>query len=246
MSITKVQSAQFTENNADSTIPKVFASSPVSGHAIIVVASYQGTVGTPTCGDTQSNSYSLIDSHYDSGDNQSTAIFYCGNIVGGSSFTVTVSIGASRGYRRLIILEYDKPLVVDKYLSTSATYGTGTDALTSGAVVTTKDGELIIGYEMEINTMIYLAAMVAGTDYVEQQNAPDAIDAEYHLVVEDRNQASAGSIAGTFTQSTGTYPFTVGVATFSEAAGGGVDTAKKRMSATHLLVPSFPMAILPD
>jgi len=30
------------------------------------------------------------------------------------------------------------------------------------------------------------------------------------------------------------------------AAGGGVDTAKKRMSATHLLVPSFPMAILPD
>jgi hypothetical protein len=31
-----------------------------------------------------------------------------------------------------------------------------------------------------------------------------------------------------------------------KAAGGGVDTAKKRMSATHLLVPSFPMAILPD
>jgi len=30
------------------------------------------------------------------------------------------------------------------------------------------------------------------------------------------------------------------------AAGGGADTAKKRMSATHLLVPSFPMAILPD
>jgi hypothetical protein len=30
------------------------------------------------------------------------------------------------------------------------------------------------------------------------------------------------------------------------AGGGGVDTAKKRMSATHLLVPSFPMAILPD
>ena len=30
------------------------------------------------------------------------------------------------------------------------------------------------------------------------------------------------------------------------AAGGGVDTAKKRMSATHLLMPGFPMAILPD
>jgi len=30
------------------------------------------------------------------------------------------------------------------------------------------------------------------------------------------------------------------------AGGGGADTAKKRMSATHLLVPSFPMAILPD
>jgi len=29
-------------------------------------------------------------------------------------------------------------------------------------------------------------------------------------------------------------------------AGGGIDTAKKRMSATHLLVPSYPMAILPD
>jgi len=30
------------------------------------------------------------------------------------------------------------------------------------------------------------------------------------------------------------------------AAGGGADTAKKRMSATHLLMPGFPMAILPD
>ena len=43
-------------------------------------------------------------------------------------------------------------------------------------------------------------------------------------------------------------PWQCGIIAFkSEAAGGGgVDTAKKRMSATHLLVPGFPMAILPD
>jgi len=42
--------------------------------------------------------------------------------------------------------------------------------------------------------------------------------------------------------------WTLDIAAFkSEAAGGGgVDTAKKRMSATHLLMPGFPMAILPD
>jgi len=72
------------------------------------------------------------------------------------------------------------------------------------------------------------------------------LNANGWIYVQDHLQTTAAEEAHTVTPNQTLYLSSILLALRPAAASGGADTAKKRMSATHLLMPGFPMAILPD
>lgn len=94
------------------------------------------------------------------------------------------------------------------------TPGTGTDAISSGNITTTANGDLIFGGVTDFTgaTNTY----TQGTNYTLRSNASASTLA---TAAEDRIQSSAGSIAATFTQSTADHTVTI-VMAFKAAIAG--------------------------
>lgn len=141
------------------------------------------------------------------------AMFYAKNISGGAD-TVTATFSGSVSPRRIVIHEVSgadttAPLDVSAMLAQSDP-GTGTDAVTSGSVTTTASGDYIFGATADVSQG---TTPVAGTGFTSREGANV-------MRSEDQIQASAGSIAATFTGSNSIADYISGIMTFKPAGGG--------------------------
>lgn len=143
----------------------------------------------------------------------SIATFYVPNSAAGAD-TVTVTFAGTIAYASLQCAEYSgvatsSPL--DQAVSQNQTDpGTGTDAVTSGNVTTTTDGQLIVGWSTAL--VVGAGTLTAGTGYTGRTNVFN------DTLHEDRVQTTAGSIAATFTSNSATSDFVTQIATFKAAA----------------------------
>lgn len=171
-----------------------------ANHGISTVADSRSQTFTAAVNVTDNATYSL-------------AIFYYANTTAGAD-TVTVIFAGAITYASLQCSEYSgvatsSPL--DKFASNSQTDpGTGANAVTSGSVTTTTDGQLIVGWSSAL--VVGTETITAGTGFTGRTNVfGDTLH-------EDQVQTSAGAIAATFTNSLATADNITLIATFKAQA----------------------------
>lgn len=184
---------------ASVTITKAFTSNVTAGNMIIGAIGYENNT-TVSVADTLGNTYTVSAVNADGGNNQFQRTFYANSPTGGAN-TVTVTFGASIAYRRLYISEYSGLATASPndgdagQLQTSP--GTGTDAITSGNIVTTVNGDLIWGITQNTGSADPgSGTLVAGTGYTQDAQVGTVI-----MRAEHKTQTTAGSVAATFTAS---------------------------------------------
>lgn len=122
--------------------------------------------------------------------------------------TVTAALSGSSSYE-FDIIEYSGVATtspVDQSKTATLTDpGTGSNAVTSGTVTTTTNGQLIVSAASRVGGSGSTTS--AGTGYTIRQNALG------HSPIEDKIQASAGAVAGTFTASNAADDFIVSLIT---------------------------------
>src|SRR5262249_36065316 len=101
-----IQGSTNTQQNSGTTMIAQAFGSPVGPGNLIVAAVAWQTNAAVSATDNNGNVYSVATSAFDSVNNQSVAILYAANAIGGAT-TVTVSFGAATPtVQRLEILEY--------------------------------------------------------------------------------------------------------------------------------------------
>lgn len=169
---------------------------------------------TGVSGSIGGQTWSLVSANTD-GATFTFGMYYFPNTAGGAN-TITATLSGTTAYTHLILGEWNgvDPAPLDQKTNQfQAAPGTGTDAVTSGNVTTTTDGQLIVGCG---NSMTYAADQLsAGTGFtIRQSHFGDN-------PMEDRIQTSAGSIAATFTSTSATNNYVPIVGTFKAAAVAG-------------------------
>ncbi len=207
------------DSSEASTIAKAFGSNTTSGNAIYVAAGTSGSIGSPSCSDSQSNTYTLKTNTYDATNGQSHIQFYAQNITGGAC-TVTVNFVDIHAYRRIYIGESSGGATTGLDAGGAAQVqagSTGTDYYSSGDI-TTADAAFIWGAYQNINE----AAVGTGTTtagatpaYTIRENAGPSI-----MVGESIDSQAAGTFDANFTRSSGQRSIT-SIMAFKDAVGGG-------------------------
>ena len=195
---TFVQQASVASAAAATSSVLAFGSNNTLGNTIIVAVSWNTVSSlTPTCSDSQGNTYSAIVLETDDPDNSQSGICYATNIKAGAN-TVTVTYGASVTYRALAIHEYSGIATtspVDTDATNAATGTTTTNAYTSTTAATTTSGDLIFGYFVDETGST--ATATAGTGFTQRT---DNTTLTSPATTEDMVQSSVGSIAATQTE----------------------------------------------
>src|SRR5208283_3214485 len=157
------------------------------------------------------------------GDGDTTAIFYAENIAGGAN-TITVSQAASAALR-FAILEYSGVAKSGSLDVTAAAQGNSASP-NSGNAVTTANGDLLLGVIMTSDSEAY----TAGSGYKIEGNIP--AEPNTKLIAEDQIQGSAGTVSASVSLGA-TDMWAAGLAAFkaaSKAAGHGGPTLMQRAS----------------
>ena len=165
--------------------------------------------------DTLGNTYLVAVNDFDSGNRQGLATLYAFNIRAGAN-TVTVTFGTTGGYRRVIVSEYSGIAMTAPLDVTAKSQGTSTTAAngaTSTAATTTANGNLIFGVTMDDSGNF--ATINAGTGFTRRASL-NGMD----IATEDSIQATAGSVAATFTFSRADR-YLAQMAAFKAASTGG-------------------------
>ncbi len=219
-----------TDGTTATTIAATFSTAVTSGN-LVAGACMWGSANTSdltSVTDNQSNTYTIVRSIADAGDGQSAATFYRANVTNAPT-TVTCNLAASLPYRGISIHEVSgadtsAPLGVETG-QTQQSPGTGANALTSGSVTTTTNGEYIYGVSFNDGDLGTGSSDFApGTGFTERSE--HLTTTELSLASEDQIQTSAGSIAATFTLARNFSHITF-IMTF-KAAGAGGSAARRR------------------
>lgn len=213
-----VQTAASNNDAGATTIAQAFSARVTGGNTIIVAVSWDTSAGgtSLTCTDTQNNTYANATNVNDATNSQALAVCYAPNVAGGNT-TVTATFTGSATFRRIIVNEYSGIATTAPVDATRTNIAEGTaaiDNITSLAATTTVPGDLIFGAVMDDtnpNTSID-----AGTGFTRRNITST------QLMVEDRTQPAAGSIAATATFGTA-HRYLAHVVAFKAAtAGSGV------------------------
>lgn len=166
------------------------------------------------------NTYSLVDEYAAAvaGLNNHLRTYYAQNITGGA-LTLTVTLSSSSvSYAWINVDEVsgaDTTAPLDQHvIQNQDSPGTGADAVTSGAVTTTANGEYVYGATLMASAN---PTITAGTGFTQTYTTSPSFNADG--TAERLIQTSAGSIAATFTISADARAFTA-IATFKAAAAG--------------------------
>ncbi|MBB5330926.1 galactose oxidase-like domain-containing protein [Tunturiibacter gelidoferens] len=188
-----VQLMQANENGNESSASSIATSFTVpntAGDFLLVSGSIARPAGTLTISDTSGNTYTPVTTPVtDTNQNVTSYLWYVPSCKGGAN-TVTLT-PATAGALEVHVSEWSgisSTYPVDVFASAA---GAGTTA-SSRAVTTTADGELIYGYTFLMNTA------AAGSGFTGITFVNGDLD-EYEI------QSTAGSVAATFTQTSGTW-----------------------------------------
>lgn len=205
-----VQSPSAATAFSGTTIALAYGSNVTAGS--LLVCYIYANHGISGVADSRSQTFSSAVNVTD-GATYSLAIFYYANTTAGAD-TVTVTFAGAITYASLQCSEYSgvatsSPL--DQTASNNQTDpGTATNAITSGNVTTTTDGQLIVGWTSAL--VVGVGTVSAGTGYTGRTNVfGDTLH-------EDQVQTSAGSIAATFTTNHATSDYITLIATFKAAS----------------------------
>ena len=185
------QSASTSADTASTTISQAFTTTVTAGDLIVAAVSW-GNSSSLTCSDSQANVYTTLPLQYDSTNNQSLGICYAANVKAGST-TVTATLASSATFRRLLVHEYAGLALTNPVDVTAGNIANGTTAangVTTTSVTTTAAGRLVFAAVMDDAGT---ATIQAGSGFTLRTVLGSA------LASEDLVQATAGSIAGTFT-----------------------------------------------
>jgi hypothetical protein len=219
--ITKVQEARNIDDSGAtaSTIAATFASGTGAGNLIVVWVGWDTSTGATLSsvtdgGDTFSSGFGQVT---DTVHRQAFQGWYAVNVAAGRT-TVTVTFSTGAAFRGLIIQEYSGVVTNSAFDggvgNLQSSPGTGSNAVTSTAITTTTAGDLVVGSSQDTINICGagLPQFSAGTNFTgDTYTCTSTVNAEFraeHLV-----QASAGSIAATFTLSANTAT-TTGVMAF--------------------------------
>lgn len=146
---------------------------------------------------------------------------YAENVAASTSLVITATLsGSNNGY--MVCHEISGVLTSgaldQSTIQGQAAVGTGTDAITSGDVTTTTDGQYIFSATAKNSTTA--ATYTAGTNesFTIQGNATNS---NVRWAAEYAIQTTAGITAGKWTTTLGTDNHHTGIMTFKAAGGGG-------------------------
>jgi hypothetical protein len=218
MAIVRVQApAPATSATNVTSIAQTFGSNVTAGNLLVAVASVQdATAPTLTFSSTGSPTWVKTAQFDDSSSSaQIIAIGYCQNAPAGAT-TVTCSFPSGGGPVAIIIAEYSGAATTGALdQNTAGTTTAATTTPTDTAMVTTANGDLIVGVITYRNAS---KPITVGASYTLIGNE----STNTNLAAEDRVQASAGSIATTWTVTGGTVPSGVMSASFKAVAVAGL------------------------
>lgn len=224
------KSADTNDGTAATVATAAFASASTAGNTIVGHVTWQQTLGALTSVTDGTNTYSIVDSTVVSvGDNINMATFVAQNIAGGGTLTITANFTNTPAFRRITASEISGVLTTGQpnahKINASATFGTGTDAVTSTSATTTADGCYIYGaaYDESANTI-----PSAGTSFTSRDTATFTAGDAWR--VEDRVQSSQGSIAATFTITGGTQSLGVAMVALAPSAGAAATASRKTLT----------------
>jgi hypothetical protein len=189
-----------TDGTSDTIIPLTLTNNIVVGNKLAIFSFWNSAVGIAgfiSCLDGLGNVFNPVDALDVGSDSQKS--FYCDITVGGAC-TITVTISPGSGFRGMVAHEVSGLLsgAPDKHaIVTQVAPGTGADAITTGNVLTTTDGQYIFG-AVHINNTVAMT-VTQGTGYNDRESI-DGTASVSAVESEDRIQAAAGNIAATFTQ----------------------------------------------
>ena len=208
-----VQSPTAVTGSSGTTLAIAYGSNVTAGN--LLVCHIYANHGISGVADSRSQTFTSAVNVTD-GATYSLATFYYANTTGGAD-TVTVTFAGAITYASLQCSEYSgvatsSPL--DKFASNSQTTpGTGANAVTSGSVTTTTDGQLIVGWSTALT--VGAGTTSAGTGFTGRTNVFG------DTLCEDQVQTSAGAIAATFTSTSATSNFITLITTYKAPAATG-------------------------
>lgn len=197
-------------------IQATFDANVTAGAAIVVTGCWGSNDQTPTCTDSLGNSYGapvLID--FDS-NSQGMATWVALNSPGGAC-TVTVAFSPSSPYNRIGITEVSgahASAAVDIARHQQQAFNTGTNGISSTAGTPSENGEYIYGATQ--NTADGGVGISAGTGFTLRSTVAGVV-----FALESQVQATAASVAATFTWASGDHQTITHMVTLKEAAAGG-------------------------
>src|SRR6266403_208207 len=181
--------------------------------AVVIRAGKAGQVFTVS--DTRGNTYLKaiqFNVTTDTPNGDTLGIFYAENIAGGAN-TVTVVESINGNTLRFAILEYSGVAPANSLDVVSTAQGTSATA-NSSSVLTTANGELLLGAILTGNAATFTAA----TGYAIEERVPASPNTK--LATEDQIQATAGTVSAGVTFGS-SDSWGAGLAAFKAASGGG-------------------------
>lgn len=205
-----VQSPTPVTASSGTTIAIAFGSNVTAGNHL--TCHIYANHGISTVADSLGQSFSSAVNVTD-GATYSLATFYRENTAGGAN-TVTVTFLGAITYASLQCTERSGIATsgsLDKFASNSQTTpGTAANAITSGSVTTTTNGQTIVGWSTALT--VGAGTTSAGTGFTPRTNVFG------DTLIEDQIQTTAGAIAATFTTNSASSSFITLITTFKEAA----------------------------
>jgi hypothetical protein len=210
-----VQGKAGNGSGATTTLAITFDSNVTNGNCIVGFgADYIDARSLSSVSDTRSTMYTLKDNPTTYMNVTMSGTFY-GCLTSGGANTVTLTFsgniteGACGAVHEVSGVDTGTPFDVNKAAGGEAG---GTDAVSTGAVTTTANGDYIF-----VGAGIIAETLTPGTNYTGRTT--DSVQT-VHCRTEDQIQAAAGSIVGTFTPSGAAY-WAVGLLALRESGGGG-------------------------
>lgn len=201
--------------DGQATIAVAFTTNVVAGNLITGFLTWDGDIalGTPGVTDSQGNTYT-VQTPLDNGTESHAVAFH--TIAGSSgACTVTGTLASAASRKGIVVHEASgDTLTLEQYRGkVQSNPGTGANAVTSDPVTTVANGQYIFAATADPG---YSTGKTEGTGFTAREE--DASSS--FLMSEDQVQATAGSIAGTFTIDGFAVTMTA-IMTFKETGGGG-------------------------
>ncbi len=198
-----VQSASGNDHYSTSSASAKFPSNVTANDAIAVFCVWESLSQTlSSVTDTQGNTFTIVGNPTNGGYGRAAMAYAIARSTGGDTVSCnlsTASMGKSIIVHEISGVNTSTPLDGQK-MNVQSSPGGGANAVTSGSITTTVNGDYILGFTF--NDSANQADWNAGTGYTKRQ---DLQIQSYAAASEDKVQTLSGSVAATFTATAATF-----------------------------------------